>query len=99
MLKSERNTVAMAVRASLVGENVALYKEMALVTVGHGVAFDNVFEPGDAAPYAGIYRCDVCGREIAIAQGHTLPQDSHPRHPLQEPIQWRLLVFAQHEKR
>jgi hypothetical protein len=38
-----------------------------------------------------------CGREIGIAQGHTLPpQNQHEHTPAQGAIRWRLIVYADH---
>lgn len=59
----------------------------------------NVFEethtPGTDAPYPGIYRCVSCGDEIAIANGHRLPPQSHRQHsPDAGPIRWQLIVYA-----
>ena len=60
-------------------------------------AFDHLHSPGITAPNAGIYRCAVCGHEIGIAMGHTLPPQGHHQHaPGSGPIKWQLLVFAEH---
>ena len=61
-------------------------------------AYDEGHEPGHPAPYAGIYRCVACGREIGIAQNHELPPQNHHQHnPKQGRIQWQLIVDANHE--
>lgn len=75
---------------------MALYKNAQMLKQSSDAAFDQIHAPGVAAPYAGIYRCAVCGHEIAIAFGHTLPPQGHSQHPLGRPIQWQLAVFAQH---
>jgi hypothetical protein len=75
---------------------MALYKNAQLLKQSSDAAFDQIHGPGVAAPYAGIYRCAVCGHEIAIAYGHTLPPQGHSQHPAGRPIQWQLAVFAQH---
>lgn len=63
----------------------------------HSAAFDETHEPGVEAPYAGIYECAGCGREIAIAGGHRLPPQNHHQHSQSEgPIRWRLIVYADH---
>ena len=50
---------------------------------------------GNVAPYAGIYRCVVCGEEIGIAQGHTLPPQNHHQHPAGPGrIEWQLIMQA-----
>jgi hypothetical protein len=78
---------------------MALYKYSTNLTQSQHEAFDEVHEPGRAAPYAGIYRCTKCGHELGIAEGHTLPPQTHPQHPTSlGPIQWKLLVYAQHNK-
>ena len=59
-------------------------------------AFDDLEVPGTSATWPGIYRCENCGTEIAIAQGHTLPPQGHSVHTGTLPIKWRLIVFAQH---
>ncbi|CUA99770.1 hypothetical protein [Thiomonas bhubaneswarensis] len=57
--------------------------------------FDQKHPPGNFAPFAGIYRCVVCGKEIGIAQGHTLPPQNHHQHPNgRGRVEWQLLVQA-----
>lgn len=59
-------------------------------------AFDTLHSPGTEAPNAGVYRCTICGDEIGIAKGHTLPPQNHHQHaPGLGPIKWQMLVFAQ----
>ena len=43
-------------------------------------AFRDIHNPGIPAPYGGIYRCEVCAHEIAIAERHTLPSQNHGQH-------------------
>jgi hypothetical protein len=72
---------------------MALYKHIGFLEVSTHVAFDQLSAPGTAAPYPGVYRCQACGHEIAIAAGHVLPPQNHHQHTaLQGPIQWRLIV-------
>ncbi len=60
-------------------------------------AFDQTHHPDTPALYAGIYRCQGCGREIAIAERHKLPPQNHHQHaPADGPILWRLTVYADH---
>ena len=60
--------------------------------------FDQEHQPGVKAPFAGIYRCMGCHREIAIAFGHTLPPQDHHSHTAQQgAIRWRLVAFADHD--
>jgi hypothetical protein len=75
---------------------VAQYKYGQYLHQSDHEAYDTLYSPGDMAPNAGIYRCVVCGDEIGIAKGHTLPPQNHHQHdPGQGKIQWKLLVFAQ----
>ena len=55
-------------------------------------AFRSIHNPGSQAPYGGIYRCEACGHEIAIATHHHLPPQNHGQHPSGQPIHWRLIV-------
>jgi hypothetical protein len=72
---------------------MALYKYLAFLEVSTHAAFDQLSAPGTAAPYPGVYRCQACGHEIAIASGHVLPPQNHHQHTaVQGPIQWRLIV-------
>jgi len=74
---------------------MALYKHGQLLTQSQHEEFDKLRSPGVSAANAGIYRCAVCGDEIGIAKGHTLPPQNHHQHgPGQGPIKWQLLVFA-----
>lgn len=72
---------------------MALYKYSQFLEKSDHAAFDQLQDPGTPAAYPGIYRCQVCGHEIAIAAGHVLPPQNHHQHsPIQGPIQWRLAV-------
>jgi hypothetical protein len=76
---------------------MALYKYASYLQQLDNDAFDLDHSPGSQAPYAGIYQCTGCGREIAIAQSHVLPPQNHHEHTAdQGPIRWRLIVFADH---
>jgi hypothetical protein len=46
---------------------MAVYKEAKYLTQSNDAAFDPDHKPGDAAPFAGIFRCMGCHREIGIA--------------------------------
>lgn len=75
---------------------MAQYKYGQHLTHKDHVAYDTKCAPGTTAANAGIYRCAVCGDEIGIAKGHTLPPQNHHQHaPGLGPIVWQLLVFAQ----
>lgn len=58
-------------------------------------AFAKVHGPGDPTPYAGIYKCEACGHEIVSAVSNPLPGQTHPKHPADGVIAWRLIVYAQ----
>jgi len=74
---------------------MALYKDGSHLTQSTDAAFDKTFSPGEAAPYAGIYRCTNCGDEISIAGGHTLPPQNHAQHTTNLPIKWKMIVHSQ----
>lgn len=77
---------------------MAWYKNREYIKESSSGAFDDIHDPGEAAPYAGIYRCMGCHREVGIAEGHTLPAQSHPQHTSsQGKIRWRLVVYADHD--
>jgi hypothetical protein len=76
---------------------MAVYKQASFIKQSTDAAFDKDHEPGQAAPFAGIFRCMGCGREIGIASGHTLPPQNHHTHTnAQGHIRWRLIVWADH---
>ena len=76
---------------------MALYKYDQFLTKNSHGNFDIQRSPGDTTPDAGIYRCQVCGHEIGIAKGHTLPPQSHHQHSQgMGQIRWRLIVAATH---
>lgn len=75
---------------------MAYYKDTKYVTQYGGDMFEPIHNPGVSAPYAGIYRCEGCGHEIGIAQGHTLPPE-HNNHTAATLIRWRLIVWAVHK--
>jgi hypothetical protein len=75
---------------------MAIFKEKQFLieeTEATNPYFDGDHQPGETAGQPGIYRCMGCGREIAIAEGHTLPtQHGAGSHT----IRWRLVVYADH---
>jgi hypothetical protein len=72
---------------------MALYKYEVCVAKSDDVAFDTLLEPGSAATWPGVYRCQACWHEIAIAHGHALPSQNHHQHTQGlGRIQWRLVV-------
>lgn len=78
---------------------MAQYKYSQHLQKSDSSAYDELHAPGAEARNAGIYRCVVCGDEIGIAKGHTLPPQNHHQHaPGLGKIEWQLLVFAQSQK-
>jgi hypothetical protein len=76
---------------------MAVYKYQQYVEQNSDGSFDQIHNPGIAAPFAGIYRCAGCNREIGIASGHSLPPQGHHQHTAaQGAIRWRLIVWADH---
>lgn len=77
---------------------MAVYKYAKYLEDSDDSEFDANHEPGNEAPVAGIYRCMGCHREIAIAEGHTLPPQDHHQHTSQQgTIRWRLVIWADHD--
>lgn len=77
---------------------MAIYKYRSDVEASESKAFDNVYSPGEAAPYSGIYRCAGCGREVTSEEGQPLPPQNHHQHTAsQGAIRWRLTVYADHK--
>ena len=72
------------------------FKYSSCFSVSASKAFDMVFEAREPAPYEGIYRCTVCGREAAIPQGQELPAD-HNHTSERGYWRWRLIAYADHE--
>lgn len=77
--------------------NMAVCKYREFLEYNDEAVFDQIYDPGTATSYAGIYRCMGCHREIGIAGNHTLPPQGHHTHAEhQGPIRWRLAVWADH---
>ena len=74
---------------------MALYKNGTYLQQNMHEAFDSASSPGVTAANPGIYRCTVCGDEIGIAKGHTLPPQNHHQHKAGDgAIKWQLIVCA-----
>ena len=77
---------------------MASYKYQRYIACSNSDEFDRDHQPGQAAPYSGIYLCVCCGRETAINRGELLPTQHHHEHAVsQGAIQWRLIVYASHQ--
>ena len=78
---------------SLRGEGMALYRYDQFVRKAtvHD-EFDKLYTPGSTASWSGIYRCEVCGREVVHTREKPLPPQTHHTHPQNQPIRWRMIV-------
>ena len=77
---------------------MAFYKYGSNLTQLDHPAFDQIHHPGQSVPLSGIYRCTVCGYEVASNQGQPLPTQSHGVHnALMSPIRWWLVAAAVHK--
>jgi hypothetical protein len=75
---------------------MALYRDVShLLKAEAHECFECIYEPGERAPYSGIYRCDTCGEEAACTKGDPLPSQDVHNHPSFTPIGWRLLIIAE----
>ena len=74
---------------------MAQYKYSTYLHHETSVAFDDIYQPGDACKHTGIYRCETCGDEIAVNKGAPLPSPNHHQHASGRAIRWRLIVVAQ----
>lgn len=54
--------------------------------------FKKLYSPGTRTAWSGIYRCEVCGREVVHTYDKPLPPQNHHTHPQSQPIRWRLIV-------
>ena len=76
-----------------IGGCVAQYKYAHFLKTNSNDVFDALHEPGSSAPFAGIYRCASCGKEVVSVQGSPLPPQNHHQHqPSQGVIRWQLIV-------
>jgi hypothetical protein len=72
---------------------MAIYKYDKYLKQSSHAAYDAIHDPGAAAPYSGIYRCEGCGLNDVSTHGHTLPPQNHHQHTAAEgKIRWRLIV-------
>lgn len=77
---------------------MALYKYGNNLQASTSDAFDATLAPGSHVANSGIYRCVGCGREVVAEQARQLPPQNHHQHPnALVPIQWRLIVYADHQ--
>ena len=70
-----------------------LYKDALYFKQDVHAVFDRMHDPGEDAPYPGIYGCVGCGREITLLGGSKLPPQNHHAHTeAQGRIRWQLRV-------
>lgn len=60
------------------------------------IDFDTLHNPGDPAPYSGIYRCEICGLEATSEEDKPLPPGRSHNHSSKAVI-WRLVAQAKHK--
>ncbi len=76
---------------------MAQYKYASVVQLVDAPPFDTTYSPGTPTPFSGIYRCEVCAREIVSVYDHPLPTQNHHQHPFgAAQIRWRLIVASAH---
>ena len=73
---------------------MARYKYLNYLQKSDHEAYDVLWSPGATCINSGIYRCEGCGDEIASNKGNPFPPQNHHQHPSNEPIRWKLIVFA-----
>jgi hypothetical protein len=59
---------------------MALYQNQSDLAYSGSTVFTLIYNPGDYAPYGGIYKCAGCGLEIGTAKHHQLPPQNHHQH-------------------
>lgn len=78
---------------------MALYKYAKYLKLGDHSEYDALYKAGDRCSSAGIYRCEGCADEIALAKGSRFPSSNQHEHRAEQgPIEWRLIVCAQHTR-
>lgn len=74
---------------------MAIYKYDRHFIRSRDAIYDTDQLPGAPAPFAGIYRCQACGREVTAHRAEPLPPPSHHPHPVTlGVIRWRLVICA-----
>jgi hypothetical protein len=73
---------------------MAQYQNTAELSYSASPVFTTSYEPGQAAPFGGVYKCTGCGHEIATARSHSLPPQNHHQHANRYvPIRWQPIVI------
>jgi hypothetical protein len=77
---------------------MARYKHSTHLGTADDKVFDRLIRPGTEVPADGIYRCDLCGSELALTRGSRIPSDHHrDEHPSRR-AGWRLIVSADNDE-
>lgn len=50
------------------------------------------YTPGQEVPFSGIYRCEVCGKEITSNAEDPFPPQNHHQHENRRAISWQLII-------
>lgn len=71
-------------------DSMAYYQHPNQLQFSQNTVFNSAYEPGQQAPYGGVYRCTGCGLEIGTAKYHALPPQNHHQHSnWNYPIRWQ----------
>ena len=74
---------------------MAQYKYSTYFQTSTAAVFDDVHQPGSAAPQSGIYRCNGCNGELVVQQDSPLPDGGRHRHDAMcGPVAWKLIAHA-----
>jgi len=73
------------------------YKYSHFLMYEDGSEYETAFKAGTAAPFSGIYYCEICGSSVTSMRSQPLPsQEHHPHSPMQGLVRWRLGVKSQY---
>lgn len=76
---------------------MANYKYARYLIESQETLYDQIHSPGAQTAFAGIYRCEGCGREVVSEHAKPLPPQNHHQHTVaQGNIRWRLIAYADH---
>ncbi|MDD2700640.1 MAG: hypothetical protein PHH36_05315 [Sideroxydans sp.] len=60
---------------------------------GEGAHWTTTYNPSDAVPVSGIYKCLACKKEVTSNKGDKFPPQNHHQHTTaQGKIQWKLNI-------
>lgn len=61
---------------------------------GNGGWWSKRYKPGDTVEVSGIYRCEVCNKEITSNKDDPFPPQTNHSHSSNQKISWQLIVRA-----